>query len=218
MYIVANEPMWTDTAQAVSAVIGAIGVVVTLIITAWQIHLASNQVRQSAKQAESESEDRNRPYLSLDVIPSIGGTGVWDLRIENTGGTVARNITLRLINGELVGDEKQYSLKDHLYSFMNSPFDLMPKANRRIYWIFTNGKDGTVVDGAPLEGRIEIRYVWKRENDEISYSDYLSYDCIKPPIPAPATGKTRTGGEHPELKNIEYAIRGVSRQIGELSR
>lgn len=212
-----SEPMWTDIAQAISAIIGAFGVVITLGFTAWQIYQASVQVRESANQSQRESEDRNRPYISLDVIPSLAGTGVWDLKIKNTGGTAARSVTINLVDQDLISSVDEHYLKDHLHWFMTTPFDLMPEASKRIYWIFTN-KQGDVIDGAPLQGKIVVRYSWQREDDKKEYSDYLLYDCLKAPTPVPSTGQTRMGGNNPELKNIEYAIRGVSRQIGELSR
>ncbi|KFI87075.1 MULTISPECIES: hypothetical protein [Bifidobacterium] len=218
MYLcLSDTPMWTDVAQGVSAIIGAVGVVLTLIFTACQIHQASVQVRESSKQSQRESEDRNRPYISMDVIPSIGGSGAWDLKLKNTGGTAARSITIRLVNQDFIMIDDNHYISDHLRWFMETPFDLMPEASKRVYWIITDGQ-GDVVDGAPLQGKIEVHYSWRREADRKDYCDSLTYDCIKAPIPAAATGPTHSGGDNPELKNIEHAIRGISRQLGEISR
>ncbi|WP_150382417.1 hypothetical protein [Bifidobacterium rousetti] len=209
--------MWTDAAQAISAMVGAGFTLIALCFTACQIRQASVQIRESSEQAKRESEDRNRPYISMDVIPSIGGIGVWDLKLKNTGGTAARSITIELVDQQFVISSDDHHVSDHLRWFMETPFDLMPESSKRVYWIITDGK-GDVIDGAPLRGKIRVHYSWLREEDELDFYDFLAYDCLKAPIPVPGTGMTRSGGKNPELKNIEHAIRGISRQIGEIAR
>lgn len=75
---------WTDAVQAICAIISTIGGIGALGVSAWQIYLASKQMRETSKQSKQESEDRNRPYISMDVVPGLGGVGCWDLKISNT--------------------------------------------------------------------------------------------------------------------------------------
>lgn len=99
--------------------------------------LPQSKLRESSIQSERESIDRNRPYIAVDVVPSIGGPeGVWDLRITNTGGTAARRIIIRLQDDTFISSEDSTYLRDHLERFSDTPFDLMPRAIKRVYWIF----------------------------------------------------------------------------------
>ena len=76
---------WTDAVQAICAIISTIGGIGALGVSAWQIYLASKQMRETSKQSKQESEDRNRPYISMDVVPGLGGVGCWDLKIKQHG-------------------------------------------------------------------------------------------------------------------------------------
>ena len=96
----------------------------------------------------------------------------------------------------------------------------MPGASRRIYWSIYSADESRVLEGAPLKGVISARYSWKNDSKIIAdYEDNLPYDCENAPIPAPSTGSKREGkSEADSLKNIEYALRSISHQIGELAR
>lgn len=213
-------PNWTDVAQAVCAIVSTIGGLGAFGSGAWQIHLASVQMRQSSEQAKRESEDRNRPYISMDVVPGLGGLGCWDLKISNTGGSPARDVLISLLNDHFLSDKEGAYLKDKLEAFCSTKFDLMPGASRRIFWSIYSESEEKVVDGAPLTGVISAKYSWKDDSKVIrDYEDKLPYDCETAPIPAPSTGPKREGkSEEAPLKNIEYAIRGISRQVGEIAR
>lgn len=211
---------WTDAVQAICAIISTIGGIGALGVSAWQIYLASKQMRETSKQSKQESEDRNRPYISMDVVPGLGGVGCWDLKISNTGGSPARDISISLLHDHFLSDEDGSYLKEKLEAFCSTQFDLMPGASRRIYWSIYSADESRVLEGAPLKGVISARYSWKNDSKIIAdYEDNLPYDCENAPIPAPSTGSKREGKfEAESLKNIEYALRSISHQIGELAR
>ncbi|OZG60325.1 hypothetical protein BLEM_2014 [Bifidobacterium lemurum] len=212
------SPSWTDIVQAVCAIVSAVGVVGTLFFAAWQIHLASKQMRDSSAQAKRESEDRNRPYISLDVVPSVSNVqGTWDLLIVNSGGTAARQVKISLKDGALIGEDENSYLKEHLERLMADGFDLMPGMHKRICWIISENK--VVTQGAPLYGTIVVNYRWVREEQTVFYEDYCPYDCMTPPILVPGKGRTRYGSKDADqMKNIEYALRSISTHLGELRR
>lgn len=201
--------------------------IIALFFTWRQIKLTAQQIRQASRQAERESEDRNRPYVSAQVVPSIGSRGAWDLRIRNTGGTTAKEITIRLIKGEYIkGEDVQDSeIYNQMIALENTKFDLQPNTSMRFYWSFHSTSTGEVKVGAPLQGTIEITYRWRDESIDKPYQEKVSYDCKTPLIPAPNTGAKRDEGITEEdttnkvtLINIEHALRSISSHIGELNR
>lgn len=213
-----NSPNWTDVTQAICSIIGTVVVVVTLLFTWRQVKLAAQQILQTAQQAKQESEDRNRPYVSVQVVPSLAGIGVWDLQIRNTGGTTAKEITIRLIKGEFVkgSDPEVY---DRMMASVDTKFDLQPNTSLRIYWSFCSTTTEKVEVGAPLQGTIEIAYRWRDESIDKQYLEKVPYDCKTLIIPAPNTGAKRGGkGTKATLINIEHALRSISSHIGELNR
>lgn len=216
-----NQPNWTEIIQAACSIITAPTVIITLLFTWRQIKLTAQQIRQASRQAERESEDRNRPYVSAQVVPSISGMGAWDLRIRNTGGTTAKEITIRLIKGEYIEGEGAHDseIYNQMIALENTKFDLQPDTSLRIYWSFYSTNTGEVEVGAPLQGTIGITYHWRDESIDKLYRERVSYDCETPLIPVPSTGVERKGrNKGTTLINIEHTLRSISSSIGELNR
>ncbi|PKU91461.1 hypothetical protein CQR46_0548 [Bifidobacterium pseudolongum subsp. globosum] len=216
-----SSPNWTDIIQASCSIISAVAVIITLIFTWRQVKLAAQQICQASQQAERESEDRNRPYVNAQVVPSLGGMGAWDLRIRNTGGTAAREITIRLVEGQFVKGSTADDIKicQRIEKSIDSRFTLQPDTSLRLYWSFYSTTTEEVETGAPLRGTIEVTYRWWDENVDKRYKEIIPYDCETLLIPAPSTG-TKQAGKDSEatLINIEHALRSISSNIGELNR
>ncbi|MFR0587886.1 hypothetical protein [Bifidobacterium pseudolongum] len=216
-----SSPNWTDIIQASCSIISAVAVMITLIFTWRQVKLAAQQIRQASQQAERESEDRNRPYVSAQVVPSLGGMGAWDLQIRNTGGTAAREITIRLVEGQFIKGSTEDDIKvcQRIEKSIDSRFTLQPDTSLRLYWSFYSTTTEEVKTGAPLRGTIEVTYRWWDENIDKRYKEIIPYDCETLLIPAPSTGAKRAGkASEATLINIEHALRSISSNIGELNR
>lgn len=207
--------------QASCSIINTVVVIVALIFSWRQIKLAAQQIRQASQQAERESEDRNRPYVSAQVVPSIAGVGAWDLRIRNTGGTTAKEIKIRLIKGSFIkgSTDNDINICQKIENSVGSTFDLQPDTSLRLYWSFYSSSTEKVETGAPLRGAIEVTYRWRDENVDKHYKEIIPYDCETLLIPAPSTGARRAGKDSEvTLINIEHALRSISSNIGELNR
>lgn len=216
-----NSTNWTDVTQAVCSIIGTVAVMVTLIFTWRQIKLAAQQILQASQQAKQESEDRNRPYVSAQVVPSLAGMGAWDLQIRNTGGTTAKEIKIRLVKGEYIKgkNSKDHEICKRIVKSINTSFDLQPNTRLRIYWSFYSPETEKVEVGAPLQGIIEITYHWHDDSIDKPYQERIPYDCKTLLIPASGTGTKRKGEDSKTvLINIEHALRSISSNIGELNR
>jgi hypothetical protein len=198
--------------------LGAVAALIAALIAWFQLRAASRQVTSAARQARRESEDRNRPYVFVDVVPGLSGNiGVWDLVITNMGGSAASEVRIVLMKDRYRGGSGSY-LATKLEKMENTVFTLVPKAHKRMFWIIDRPK--SEMQGAPLIGEIKVSYKWNIENEnQRIYTEVYPYDVTNFPYPAASTGSVRQGNDtDAQLKNIEYALRKISVHIAELRR
>lgn len=192
-----------------------------------QVSAARDANRQTAALAEAASEQTirdsqrtTRPYVYGQLVPSMGALGSWDLRITNTGRSVARGLTLST-DWPTAPDEFATNLRR---AFETSQ-DLPPGGSLRYYWHLrpTSGTftDGSTSAGMPPSGWFELRYSGDDPNlPEFTERSTFDVDVQAVVMPSPAEGKesNRPKGMARDLRNIEHALRAVATALGELRR
>jgi len=104
-------PTWTDQLAAWSALASAVFAALTFVVAlvAGYVALetmrasqaasraakdAADEARLANEQARLDSVEQTRPYVYVEVVPSLFGAGCWDIRISNVGKSCARDLTL----------------------------------------------------------------------------------------------------------------------------
>ncbi|MFD2674815.1 hypothetical protein [Gulosibacter bifidus] len=209
-----------DYGSAITALAAVVGV----FIAAWQLHSASKEVRSAAEQRQSESFDRNRPYVTLDVIPGLAGKGTWDLRIENIGGSYARNVKLAFVEGGLNapddGDGAEFVKA--LQEFLNSTWSMAPGSSRRLLWHYSRGEDLTEEPKAAFttwEATLQVTYEWQRTNEQpVKFAETYSYNTRIFGRISPVAGLgTTVSGSAPAEKQLSSIDRKLQRLVFNLA-
>jgi len=196
-----------------------------LIAAAISIIQTGRQMRSTARNETANSDALTRPYVGVDIVPSIAGQGAMDIVFENHGRAVARDIAVSLVNDEFRSQSDQDEIGPALGRLFASPFDLAPGARRRVFWRMPADELATPSGdiGTPIAGEVAIEYAWDpRDGREAQrYSDSIRYDLTEYPklTPLPGAGsQARAGAEQEIEQNAVHALRAIARSIGELSR
>lgn len=174
-------------------------------------------------QIRKDSKSRSRPYIYVEPVPGLHGDGSWDLRVANLGASIANDVRLSVTPHWKPVDEMdrhtpaiQKALKD--------PITLPPGSSLRLMWRLDRPveNDKRQTAGAPENTTIAVTY--KGDLDRTSrkrgYSDEFSIRTdLGVAVPVPTTGSKLIGREEgKELRNIDRALRALTRHIGELRR
>jgi hypothetical protein len=217
-------PTWIG---AIAAVLAAAVAGFALIPAAIQVRQNSKQIAAAAIREAQDSEDRTRPYVGMDVVPSIAGGGSFDLVIENFGRTTARNILISLENSDFGAQSQDDSVGPALARVFAEPFDLAPGARRRLFWHLPDDPNAQPrgVKGAPAADTVIATYQWQPGNDREGqhYEERYPYDLTDWPtiIPRPFTGAQAQGSSddtNKHLRNIAHGVRAVAHHAGEQHR
>ncbi|MDD1385469.1 MULTISPECIES: hypothetical protein [Curtobacterium] len=216
----------------IGAIATAVGVVVAIIaigLTYRQVRLTAKQLRHASVQAAQDSEDRTRPYVAMNIVPSIASSGALDLVITNTGATAATNVRFELVDAQFGLSDDDTRVGPDLRDFFSTPFELAPGARMRLFWHLPEStadhSDKPGAMGAPVTG--ELRATYSRDVDgRPGTQEYVTkhhYDfTLWPKItPQAWTGKTNEGSPSDSLthlKNIAFGIRAVAHHLGETNR
>jgi len=217
-------PAWFG---AIATAVGVAVAIIAIYFTYRQVRLTAVQLRLSSEQAAQDSEDRTRPYITMNVVPGLTGHGAIDLVIENTGQTTARDIRITLVDAEF---GPQSNDDDHvgpgLQEFFATPFDLSPRGRMRFLWHLPettkSNKRGAM--GAPQIGEVLASYYWDGAGIQArKYTTRLRYNLVLWPriTPAPSTGSVNnglSGKPVTHLKNIDHALRSIAHHTGEANR
>jgi hypothetical protein len=191
-------PTWIGAVATAAAAFVAIG---AILLTLRQVRLTAEQLRRASVQAAQDSEDRTRPYVTMNIVPSIASHGALDLVLTNTGVTAATHVR----------------------------FELAPDARMRLFWHLpessTERSDQPGAMGAPVTG--EVRATYSRDVDgQPGTQEYVTthrYDFTLWPriTPEAWTGRTNQGkSDDPatHLKNINFGLRAIAHHLGETTR
>lgn len=233
--MIAGDPVtdWIGAVAAVAAVVVALAAAFFAYraykVADGQLKATLKQVEQAAAQDEQESYDRNRPIVIAEIVPSIGATGIWDLRVSNLGGAYARNVAIDFVEGGVVDESTE--LAQLLTAFLQSRFDLAPGASLRVYWHFSpNGTEriGHADSLTEVRGVIAVDYEWDRgEGTPERFREEVRYDTDELGLITPAPGlgpRANRVARTPEeeqvkvLMNLDHALRNLSFHLGEIRR
>lgn len=203
-------------------VIATVGAVVVAALAIWP---AARQVRLAASMDARDSEERTRPYVSVDLVPSVAGPPAIDAVIENCGKSTAGNVQVSLVGREFVALSEGDELGPALGRLFAEGFDLPPGARRRVYWHMPAQSNSVPPGalGAPESAEIVVTYTWEPngERDPKKYSERLRYstDDVSRLRPVPKSGSTASGsGIDAQVKNAVHALHAIAEHLGELRR
>jgi hypothetical protein len=217
-------PTWVG---AIAAVLAAALAGFALIPAAIQVRQNSKQIAAAALREAQDSEDQTRPYVGMDVVPSIAGGGSFDLVIENFGRTTARNIRISLADSVFGAQYQDDSVGSALARVFAKPFDLSPGARRRLFWHLPDDPKARPrgAKGAPAADTVIATYQWQPGSDREAqqYEERYPYDLTDWPtiIPRPYTGADAQGSNddpNKHLRNIAHGVRAVAHHAGEQHR
>lgn len=219
-------PTWIGALATAAGVLVAIGAV---LFTYRQVRLTAEQLRRASVQAAQDSEDRTRPYVAMNIVPSIASNGGLDLVLTNTGTTAATNVRFELLNAQFGLSDDDTHVGPGLREFFSTPFELAPGARMRLFWHLPESaadqSDKPGAMGAPGTG--EVKATYSRDVDgQPGAREYVTkhrYDFTLWPKITPQgwTGSTNQGkSDDPitHLKNINFGLRAIAHHLGETTR
>ncbi|MBG9887337.1 hypothetical protein ABE10_12615 [Bacillus toyonensis] len=222
--------MWVTSAtlaqpDLLPAWISAIATVLAAGAAVWAILATGAQVRRASAQEAANSDAQTRPYVGVDIVPSIAGSGAMDIVFENHGRAVARGIRVGLVSDQFRAQSDADEIGPALGRLFATPFDLAPGARRRVFWRMPADSQANPPGdiGTPIAGEVAISYAWEPRDGRSAqgYSDSIKYDLTEYPklTPLPASGSEAKPGDAEAIqKNTVHALRAIARSIGELNR
>ena len=123
--------------STIAAFMSAWGAILTAVFTLGLLLAAVGAgvvALRTLRQMQADSAAQARPYVFLQVAPSLaGGEGVWDVLMENGGRSTAANIIVELDRPwPLRGDSDQVTVG--LRALFETPQTLAPGQRMRTYW------------------------------------------------------------------------------------
>ncbi|MDN4611935.1 hypothetical protein [Arthrobacter burdickii] len=199
--------LWSTIGDVATALL-TLALVVLAGWAGWTAVKTLNQTRQN-------SIDQTRPYVFAQVVPSIAGSSIYDLVIQNTGQSTARNLTIAC---------PQFpSEPDRLAVAIGKLFDiehvLPPQGRIRTYWHFSgddrNWSDGEGDMGLPPVADIQVSY----DGPDGHYEDTFPINIgVYAMTPVGASGhEVPTDLTKPE-KNLHKMLAVIAGNISNLGR
>lgn len=219
-------PTWIGALATAAAVVVAI---VAIFLTYRQVRLTAIQLRDASVQAAQDSEDRTRPYVTMNIVPSIASQGALDLILTNTGATAATNVHFELLGADFGLSDDDTHVGPGLREFFSTPFELAPGAKMRLFWHLPKSSaehsDKDDAMGAPVAGELQATYGRDVDGQPGShvYVTKHRYDfTLWPKITPEAWTGMRNEGSSADplthLKNINFGLRAIAHHVGETTR
>lgn len=211
------RPTWTEQLSAWSTFATAaltLVLVVAALITAFYARRALDASREANLQAKRDSIEQTRPYIYAEIIPSLGGESLWDIRIANAGRSSARQLTLDYSDWPSEVDDVGASIR----TLFRTARTLPPQCSIRAYWrLEGNFTDGTTEAGLGKSGVITARYT----SDDPSRPQYV--DAFDVMIDNSGLWPTGESGPNPdglkdEARKFYLLGQTLVRRVAELGR
>lgn len=214
-------PSWISAlATAAGVLVAAVAIGLTLL----QVSQTAKQLRDNADREARDSEERTRPYVWVDVAPSLAGSPAVDVVVRNTGHTTARNVRLSVTDAPFTARFEGDAITPTMGRAFSEGFDLAPAAHRRYYWHFPANENAAPSGqmGAPASGEIVLQYQWRPDASEAvrDYEERYRYnlDDLLRLAPVPFSGSDAGAGGDPVERNMVHALRAIARNLGEGNR
>lgn len=209
--------VWTMIAALVTA-----GATVLLAVYAYSTAKAAKEALQESRRSSLLS---TRPYVAVSVVPGLQGNGRWDLLLENTGRSLARDVRVQVLDG--VEPVPGGAIGEDLARWLSQSHTLAPGARVRVMWRWGEGRGGSDAkeDGMPAHSRVSVSYTSTDGAETYGEGEVyeLETDLFGKASPAPQPGSNANGipseGEQAKaLLNINHALRALNTHVGELRR
>lgn len=164
--------------------------------------------------AKRQLEEEGRPYVSVQLAPSLWGSGNWDVVVVNHGKTTARHVVIEVTDpANLEPQNEDDKITAALLRTLRTPVDLVPGERLRYAWRFDHG-DSNIHMGVAVN--TDIHLVYANDKGQRFHGFRVLRSDLGEVIPAPAEGPTSS--DRDVLKNINHALRTLNQHIGELRR
>jgi|JI10StandDraft_1071094.scaffolds.fasta_scaffold216811_2 hypothetical protein len=194
-----------------------IAAAITAIATSLLALFAYTAFKAAVAQLEllrADSARQTRPYVQVDLAPGLHGIGYWDITVENTGKSTAREV--RINAGLLTPKDGDDHISADLADFLAVPFTLQPGARRRVMWRMEADENHPV---AGADDHVDVQVTYADDTGGTFSDQYpISVRHYARIAPAPSVGAYLSGRtskpveEH--LHNINNAIRELSVHLG----
>lgn len=219
---------WTDVVMAWAAVATAVftlGLLITAICAIKPAKETWKAAAEANRQAERDSREQSRPYVTAQIVPGLAGITSWDLRIMNTGRTAARNLTMDYDQWPRGQDEEAEwpdawdRVSRSLHTMFATPRTLAPGTSSRVLWLIDRKEHETTPPmGLSKDGTVSVRY----NSDDPKAPRYEdSFDVMIEnsglwPVPESGPNFSKTVSE--EAKQANKLMKVLIRRVGELGR
>lgn len=208
---------WTMISALVTA-----AATVALAVYAYSTAKAAKDTLRESRRASALSV---RPYVAVSVVPGLQGGGRWDLLLENTGKSLARDVRVEVLDG--VEPIAGGVLREGLVRWLSQSHTLAPGARVRIMWRWSAERGGSNAeeDGMPADSRVSLTYT--STDGSVQYGDgevyELETELFGKASPAPQQGSNANGTPSADrqaraLLDIDHALRALNTHVGELRR
>lgn len=160
-----HTAQWPAVVSAFASTLLALTALGALIAATgnWRAAKAANE------QAKRDSVERTRPYVFVEVSPSIGADNGIDVLIRNSGSSAARQVVIDFDGWPDDPDD----IAQAAQKVFETPRTIAPGSSVRIYWMLTahSGQafeDGREEAGIDTPGTATIRYT----SDDPAHPEY----------------------------------------------
>lgn len=223
---------WTDVVTAWATVASAVftlGLLITAICAIKPAKRTWEAAAEANRQAERDSREQSRPYVTAQIVPGLAGIASWDLKIMNTGRTAARNLTM---------DYDQWPTKDEgdgapletwdvvsraVHTMFVTPRTLAPGASLRVMWLLDRRPKEDIESSSPPRGLgrtgvISLSYGSDDPKASI-YNDSFEVMIENSGLwPVPEDGPNPPKDLGKVAQRADTLMRVLIRRIGELGR
>lgn len=221
---------WIEVVTAVSGALTAL-FTAALAVMAWigwrtakatlKAATASAEAARAAnEQARADSIEQTRPYVFVEMAPGLSGVGCWDVRITNSGRSMARHLVLDYDGWPDDLDDVGQAVR----TLFTTPRVLPPGCSVRAIWRLDAGPGGTFTDGTTAAGMATagtIRASYTGDSTSPTYTDEFEVEVMidKSGLwPAGEAGATPGKFDSGDLKQLYKLGQVLVRRIAELTR
>lgn len=185
-----------------------------LALTAWQTAIRTlNQMREDSQEKREDSARATRPYVHVELVPSLHHGPAWDLVLANTGRTTARELRVTVDGDPYPSDQ----VGEVLEGALHRTFLLVPGARLRMMWR-REGSEANKIEPTGMPLKVTLRVAYADDAGE-TYGDQFDLDLegVGRAVPMAATGEAIQGRDY-DLRNVRLGIDALSKHVGELRR
>lgn len=205
-----------DLWSTLASIATAIATFALVIAAIWAGRIAVSTLRQM----KADSIAQTRPYVTASILPGLTGKARYDLVIENSGKSSARNLKITCNPDPSDIDDDVYALAlSNLFSMTHT---LHPGTRLRNFWqlayIKGTSRPGgsTAPRGMPEDGVINIEY---QDSENRKYHDEFELSTrIYSMAPAPQSGGDPGSNLSDDQKDTHKMLGLIAYALGELRR